>query len=192
MWKGTGSTNKRNLSCYRPRVRPVCFFRWFDRGGGSIAAAVTLDPFANERKKMADGVTRSSSRLCSRVENICTMEALSKILLLFYLSSFSFFSPSSRDVHLRVPLSEQQSLATISTYFLIIRSSTCSFCLCYLYPASSRNSSVFYSFSTFRSSHFSGSVFLLCSRTRYASNWFCPPWPCSDFWFFSFSPYVTI
>ena len=36
-------------------------------GGGSAAAAVTLDSVADEsRKKMADSVTRSPSRLCSR------------------------------------------------------------------------------------------------------------------------------
>ena len=46
-------------------------FVWFSlicsRRGGSKAAAVTLDTVADERrKKMADGVTRSPARLCSR------------------------------------------------------------------------------------------------------------------------------
>ena len=53
---------------------------------------------------------------------------------------------------------------------------SCSFCLCHLYPTPSRNSFVFYSSSLYiyisRSSYFSGGVFLLCSRTQYASTWF--------------------
>ena len=46
-------------------------FVWFSlicsRRGGSTAAAMTRDSVADERKKkMADGVTRSPTRLCSR------------------------------------------------------------------------------------------------------------------------------
>ena len=48
---------------------------------------------AESRKKMADGVTKSPSRLCSRDEKICYYEdALSTIFLLLCLASyFSFF-----------------------------------------------------------------------------------------------------
>ena len=51
MWQGTGSTNQWNLSCYSPRVQAALFgFRWFVRGGGgSTAAARTLDTVADER-----------------------------------------------------------------------------------------------------------------------------------------------
>ena len=82
----------------------------FVRGeGNSTAAAVTLDTVADEsRKKMADGVARSPSRLCSIDRNICCYgDALSTIFLLacfcallptfrfsFLFSFFSyFFSP---------------------------------------------------------------------------------------------------
>ena len=48
------------------------FVDLFAGGGGSTAAAMTLDMVADEiRKKMADGVRRSSARFCSRDGNIC-------------------------------------------------------------------------------------------------------------------------
>ena len=82
---------------------------------------MTLDTVADEsRKKMADDVTRSPSRLCSRDEKICYYEdALSTIFLLLCLASyFSYFSPASRYVYLRrVPSSVQQSSATLSMYY---------------------------------------------------------------------------
>ena len=50
----------------------LVFVDLFPGGGGSTAAAVTLDTVADEsRKKMADGVTRSPARFCSRDGNIC-------------------------------------------------------------------------------------------------------------------------
>ena len=72
---------------------------------------------------------------------------------------------------LRVPSSVQQPSATLSKYVFY---STCSFCLCHLYPTPSRNSLVFYSFSFFFFVALISRVafFLLCSRTRYASTWF--------------------
>ena len=97
-------------------------------GGGSTAAAVTLDTVADEsRKKIADGVARSPSRLCSRDGKICYGDALSTILLLLCLATyFSFFVflfflflsfPASRYVYfLRVPSSVQQPSATLSKY----------------------------------------------------------------------------
>ena len=63
-------------------------------GGGSTAAAVTLDTVANEsRKKMADGVARSPSRLRSRDGQICCYgDALSTTFLRLCLASyFAFF-----------------------------------------------------------------------------------------------------
>ena len=196
MWQGTGSTDKWNLSCYSPRAQAVLFgFSLIcSRGGGwSITTAVTLDTVADESRKMADGVARPPSRLCSRDGKIycygdalktifllaCSCALLLLFLILFFLASyfslfFSFFScfvPSSRYVYLlRVPSSVQQPFATLSKYVFYI---TCSFCLCHLYPTPSRNSFVFYSFSIFcRSFYFSGGVFsfLLCFRTGYAST----------------------
>ena len=110
-------------------------FRWFVRvGGGSTAAAVTLDTVADEsRDNLSDGVARSPSRLWSRDWKICCYgDALSAILCLlvfwpcfvpfvFRFSFFSFFPFSS----------VQQPSATLSTYVFF---STCSFCLsCHLY-----------------------------------------------------------
>ena len=104
VWQGTGSINKWNMSCYSPRVQAVLFdYGWFVRGGvGTTAAAVTLDTVADEsRKKMADGVARSPSWLCSRDGNICCYgDALSTSLSLvfvpcFLLYFFVFFSSFS-------------------------------------------------------------------------------------------------
>ena len=78
-------------------------FVWFSlicsRGeGGSTAAAVTLHTVADESRKMADGVARSPSRLCSRDGKICCYgDALSTIFLLACFRAvlptfrFSFF-----------------------------------------------------------------------------------------------------
>ena len=131
---------------------------------------------------MADGVARSPSRLRSRDGKICCYgDALSTMFLLACFCAllptsrfsffFSYFFPASRYVYLlRVPSSVQQPYATLSEYVFY---DTCSSCLCHLYPTPSRILFVFNSFSIFfrtSSSYFSGSVFLLCSRTRYAST----------------------
>ena len=153
MWQGTGSTNKWNLSCYNPRVQAVLFgFRWFVRGGGrSTAVAVTIGTVADEsRKKMADGVVTSPSRLCSRDGKICCYgDALSTIFLLAcfcvlvptfrYSFFFSYFFPSIPAcfiffVSLRHCCSKKS--ATLSKYVFF---STCSSCLCRLYPTPSWN-----------------------------------------------------
>ena len=62
----------------------MVFVDLFAGGAGSTTAALTLDTVADEsRKKMADGVARSPSRLCSRDRKICCYgDALSTILLL--------------------------------------------------------------------------------------------------------------
>ena len=106
----------------------MVFVDLFAGGGGSTAAAVTLDTVADEsRKKMAD-VTRSTSRLCRRDGKIyCYEDALSInlfCLLLCFASYFSFFLsflirlfPPSRYVYLlRVPSSVEQPSATLSKY----------------------------------------------------------------------------
>ena len=93
-----------------------------------------LDTVADEsRKKMADGVARSPSRLCSKDGKICCYgDALSTICLLacfcallptsrfsFFFSFFSYFLPASQHVDLlRVPSSVQQPSATLSKYVL--------------------------------------------------------------------------
>ena len=96
MWQGTGSTDKWNLSCYSPRVQAVfvwVFVDLFAGGGGSTAAAVTLDTVADEsRKKMANGVARSPPRLCSRDGKIyCHRDALSTLFLLAFVPCFLLF-----------------------------------------------------------------------------------------------------
>ena len=57
------------------------------------AAAMALDTVADEsRKKMADGVARSPSRLCSRDGKICCYgDALSTIFLLAFVPCFLLF-----------------------------------------------------------------------------------------------------
>ena len=111
---------------------------------------MTLDTVADEsRKKMADGVARFPSQLCSRDGKICCYgDALSTIFLLafvpcflLFVFHFSFLSvPASPHVHLHVPSSVQQSSATLRKYafystpeYLIVR--VLSAC-CHLYPIS--------------------------------------------------------
>ena len=85
---------------------------------------VTLDTVADESRKMADGVTRSPSGLCSTDGKICCYgDALSTIFLLLCLASYfsfsflSFFLPASRYVYLlRVHSSVEQPSATLSKY----------------------------------------------------------------------------
>ena len=175
MWQGTGSTNKWNLSCYSPRVQAVffCLRRFVREGGGSTAAAVTLNPVAVEsRKKMADGVARSPSRLCSRDGKICCYGyAVSTIFLLafvpcfllfiFFFFLFFFFSCIPVCLSSSRPFVCAQPSTTLSKY---VFHSTCSFCLCHLpYPISD-----FFCFFLFvkylfffRSSYFSGGVFFV-------------------------------
>ena len=122
-------------------------------GGGLTAAAVTLDTVADESRKMADGVAKSPSRLCSRGGKICCYgDASSTIFLLasvpcFLLFVFLFFLflffPASRCVYLlRVPSSVQQPSANLkaSTYFTV---RVLSAWLGHLYPTPSRNPFVF-------------------------------------------------
>ena len=111
---------------------------------------VVTDTVADEsRKKMADGVARSPSRLCSRDGKICCYgDALSTIFLLacfcallptfrfsFFFSFFSYFFPASRYIYLlRVPSSVLQPSATLSKSVFY---NTCSFYLSFVpYPIS--------------------------------------------------------
>ena len=149
----------------------------FAGGGGSTTAAVTLGTVAAESgKKMADGVTRSPSRLCSRDGQICCDgDALSTMFLLAFVPCFLLFFflllffPASRYIYLRrVPSSVQQPSATLSKYVFY---STCSSCLCHLYPTPSRNSFVCIRLVFFFVVLISRVAFvLLCSRTGYAST----------------------
>ena len=79
----------------QPESRQFClvFVDLFAAGGGSTAAAETLDTVADEsREKMADGVARSPSRLCSRDGKICCYrDALSTIFLLAFVPCFLLF-----------------------------------------------------------------------------------------------------
>ena len=109
-----------------PSPGSLVFVDFFAGGGGSTATAVTLDTVADEsRKKMADGVARSPSRLCSRDGKICcygdtssTIFSLACFCALlptfsfsFFFPFFSIFFPASRYDHFRVPSSVQQPSA---------------------------------------------------------------------------------
>ena len=129
---------------------------------------MTLDTVADASRKMADGVARSPSRLCSRDGKICRYgDALSTIFLLAFVPRFllfvfrfsSLFFPASGYIYLRVPSSVQQPSATLIKYVFY---STCSFCLCHLCPTPSRNSTVFYSFCFFFVALFSRVAFFCC------------------------------
>ena len=159
----------------------MVFVDFFAGGGGWTAAAVTLDTVADEsRKKMADGVARSPPRLCSRDGKICCyVNALSTIFLLtcfvpcfllfvFRFSFLSYFFPLHPGMFIFFV-----SLRLCSSHLLLVRVlSACAICTLphlgiLLFFHSSSFLFVYY---IFRSSYFSGGVFLLCSRTRYAST----------------------
>ena len=120
----------------------MVFVDLFAGGGGSTAAAVTLDNVADEsRKNMADGVARSPSRLCSRDGKTCCYgDALSMIFLLAFVPCFLlfvfrfsflslFFFRASRYVYLlRVPLCSSHLLLPASTYFIVRVLSACVNC----------------------------------------------------------------
>ena len=102
----------------------VCFSLTCSRGGGgSTAAAVTLDTVAAEsRKKMADGVARSRLGFVAETARFVAMEtpgvrfscmlAFVPCFLLCVLFVLYFFS-ASRYVYLRVPSSVQQPSANL-------------------------------------------------------------------------------
>ena len=125
------------------------------------------------RDKMAAVVARSPSRLYSRDRKICRYgDALSTIfllafvprfLLLVFLFSYFFLYPVC--LSSSCPFVCAVAICSSQQYVFY---STCSFCLCHLYPTPSRN---YFSFLS--------SValilewrFLLCSRTRFARTLF--------------------
>ena len=139
-------------------------FVWFSlicsRGVGSTVAAVTLDTVADENRKMADGAARSLSRLYSTDGKICCYgDALSTIFLLafvpcfllfvFRISLLSFHFPPG--IRACLPSSCPFVCAAATCYSQQVRVlySTCSICLCHLYPTPSRNSVVFFSLVVF-------------------------------------------
>ena len=137
------------------------------------AAAVTLDTVADEtREKMADGVARSPSRVCSIDGKICCYgDALSTIFLLdcallpTFHSSFFFFFLLLLFLSLRLcsnlPLSA-------SMYFIVRVLSAGVICtLPHLGVLFFFYSSRFFFFVALISRV---TFFLLCSRTRYAST----------------------
>ena len=153
-------------------------FVWFSlicsRGGGSTAAAVTLDTVADESRKMADSVARSSSRLGSRDRKIaCYGDALSTIFMLacicdmlptFRFSFFLFFSCISVCFFIFLVsfyLSVQKPFDTLSKYVFY---STCSFCLFHLHPTPSLNSLFFVSLVFFFVARISRVTFFCCAH----------------------------
>ena len=134
----------------------LIFVDLFAGGGGSTAAAVTLDTVADEgRKKMADVVTWSPSRLCSRDGKICGYgDALSTSFLLLCLASCFSFTFHSFLILSCIPVRLYSRCSSVcgaaicySQHVRILY--PCSICLCHLCPTSSRNYFVFYSFSFF-------------------------------------------
>ena len=119
----------------------LVFVDLFPGGGGSTAAAVTLDTVADEsRKKMADGVTRSPSPLCSRDGKICCYgDALSTIVLLSCLASYfsccflSFLTLSFIPVCLSSPCSSVCGYSQhVRTYFIVRVLSACAICFLFV------------------------------------------------------------
>ena len=97
-------------------------------GGGwrSTAEALTHDAVADESRKMADGVARSQSRLCSRDGYVCCYgDALSTMFLLAFVPCFPplvfrffislFFFPACRYVYL-VPVGTPASCMIFCPY----------------------------------------------------------------------------
>ena len=141
---------------------------------------------AYESRKMADGVAGPRLGFVAETGRFVAMETPwvrfscllafvpYLLLFLFRFSFFSYFFPASRYVYLLcVPSSVQQSLLlSASTYFVVRVLSACVICtLPHLGILMFFIHLVF--LFLFRSSYFSGGVFLLlCSRTRYASTWF--------------------
>ena len=161
----------------------MVFVDLFAGGGGSTAAAVTLDTVADEsRKRMADGVARFPSRLCSRDGKTCCGDALRTIFLLalvpclkfFVFLFFSYFfslHPGMFTFFVSLRLCSSHLLLSASTNFIVRVLSAC-WVICTLPHLGILlffySSSIFF---FFRSSYFSGGVFLLlCSRTRYGST----------------------
>ena len=113
-------------------------FVWFSlicsrEGEESTTAAVTLDTVADEsRKKMADGVTRSRSQLCSGDGKICYYgDALSTTFLLLCLASyFSNFLllPGLLFFFVFLRLCSSHLLLSASTYFIVCVLSACVIC----------------------------------------------------------------
>ena len=106
-------------------------------GGGSTAVAVTRDTVADEsRKKMADGVARSSSRLCSRDGNILLLwrrveyDFLACLLFLcldslvptfrFSFIFFFFFLHPGTFIFMSLRLCSSHLLLSASTYSSIL------------------------------------------------------------------------
>ena len=164
----------------------MVFLDLFARGRGSTAAAVTLDTVADEsRKKIADGVARSPSRLCSREGKICCYgDTLSTIFLLAFVPCFLlfvfrwfflilvFFALHSGMFTFLVSLRLCRShlLLSANTYFIVRVHSAC-WVICtvphlgfLLFCTGIR--SVFFFVAHITRVPF----FLLCSRARYAST----------------------
>ena len=114
---------------------------------------------------MADGVTRSPARLCSRDGKICYYYGrLEYVFSCFLCLASFFFSPSlSRHVYLLKDfvflrlcnIDLLLSASEVRTSYFIVRVSSS----CHSYPASSRNPFAFIRLIFFRSSYFSGGIF---------------------------------
>ena len=185
MWQGTGSTNKWNLSCYSPRVQAILVgFRWFVRGGRRRQRQqwhlIPLPTRAGRWQMVWQGprlgFVPETGRFVAMetlwVRFSCLLAFVPCFLLFVFRCSFLFFfslHPGMLIFFVSLRLCSSHLLLSASTYFIVRVLSA----LCHLYPTPSRNYFIFYSSGIFfRSSYFSGGVFFLCSRTRYASTWF--------------------
>ena len=122
-------------------------FVWFSLmrlrdGGGSTAAAVTLDIVGDRySNKMAEGVAMSPSRLCSRDGNIaCDGDALSTIFLLAcycallptfrfsFLPFLLFLHPEMLIFFVSLRLCSSHLLLSARTYYIVRVFSACVIC----------------------------------------------------------------
>ena len=132
---------------------------------------MTLDTVADESRKIADGVARSPSRLCSRDGEICCYgDALSTILLLAFVPCFLLFvfrfsflliffpHPGKFIFFVSLRLCSSHLLLSASTHFIVrVLSACCVTCtLPHLGILLFFIRSVF-----FRSSYSSGGVFFV-------------------------------
>ena len=109
----------------------VWFSLIFSRRGGSTSSILTLDTAVDEsRKKMADRVTRSPARLCSRDGKLCFYGRLEYDFVAFFpcFQVVLFLLPYP-GMFLIFVLLRPCSIHLLSSKYVF---------LCHLYPASSR------------------------------------------------------
>ena len=182
MWQSTGSANiKWNVSCYSPRVQALLFGFFVDlfAGGGARQRQqwhlIPLPTRAGRWQTVWQGprlgflveTGRCVAMETTWVRFSCFCALLPTFLFYFlYFLVFSCIPPSMFIFFVFLRLCSSHLLSS-STYFIVRVLSACVICTL---PHLGILLSLFVWY-FFRSSYFSGVVFLLCSRTWYASTW---------------------